>query len=147
MRRVLGVGQQHLVVLGRAGGERVDESVALGMRVLGGKPATASGPSERPLSHLERMLGKMTGVLTAAGSSQQKGGGMKGGKGGSESLIWLANSCGCSYKALVAFVREVTISDIEAFKAFEAFDKQLKDEDGFANLDTRVKDIFSSCQS
>ena len=52
-----------------------------------------------------------------------------------------------SYKALVAFVREVTISDIEAFKAFEAFDKQLKDEDGFANLDTRVKDIFSSCQS
>ena len=47
----------------------------------------------------------------------------------------------------MAFVREVTISDIEAFKAFEAFDKQLKDEDGFANLDTRVKDIFSSCQS
>ena len=72
---------------------------------------------------------------------------MKGGQGGSESLISLANSCGCSYKALVAFVREVTISDIEAFKAFEAFDKQLKDEDGFANLDTRVKDIFSSCQS
>ena len=72
---------------------------------------------------------------------------MKGGQDGSESLISLANSCGCSYKALVAFVREVTISDIEAFKAFEAFDKQLKDEDGFANLDTRVKDIFSSCQS
>ena len=62
-------------------------------------------------------------------------------------IIALANSCGCSYKELVKFVREVTISDLEAFKAFEAFDNKLKEDDGFANLDSRVKDIFTSCQS
>ena len=72
---------------------------------------------------------------------------MSGGIDETGSIIALASSCGCSYAGLVEFVRELTVSDIEAFKAFEAFDKQLEKDDGFKNLDTRVKEIFSSCQS
>ena len=62
-------------------------------------------------------------------------------------IIALANSCGCSYNELVKFVRGLTDSDIEAFEAFEAYDNELKEDDGFASLDNRVKDIFKSCQS
>tara|TARA_Y100000768_G_scaffold261559_1_gene199285 strand:- start:733 stop:1164 length:432 start_codon:yes stop_codon:yes gene_type:complete len=66
---------------------------------------------------------------------------------GSEQLINLATRCGCSYAGLVRFVETLTPTRSQAFKLFEDFDKQLKDENGFANLDDRVKDIFSSCQS
>jgi len=66
---------------------------------------------------------------------------------GSQQLINLATRCGCSYAGLVKFVETLTPTNEQAFKLFEEYDKQLKDENGFANLDDRVKDIFSSCQS
>ena len=66
---------------------------------------------------------------------------------GSEQLLNLATSCGCSYSGLVRFVETLTPTSEQAFKLFEDYEKQLKNENGLANLDDRVKDIFSSCQS
>ena len=66
---------------------------------------------------------------------------------GSEQLVNLATRCGCSYAGLVRFTQSVTPTNEQAFKLFEDYDKQLKNENGFASLDDRVKDIFTSCQS
>ena len=123
---------------------------------------TACGSSEKPQSFIDQP-GPLQSVYVELADQLLQGGEdvngvplvhrnfiegcMSGGIDDAGSIIALASSCGCSYAGLVEFVREVTVSDIEAFKAFEAFDKQLKEDDGFRNLDTRVKQIFSSCQS
>ena len=66
---------------------------------------------------------------------------------GSEQLLNLASTCGCNYQGLLILVKELHPDSRESqFKQFEDYDKQLKNEGGLANLDNRVKDIFSSCQ-
>ena len=66
----------------------------------------------------------------------------------SEQLINLATRCGCNYQRLREWVKQLYPNSRERqFKQFEDYDKLLKNENGFEQLSSDVKEIFKRCQS
>jgi len=61
--------------------------------------------------------------------------------------VVLANTCACSYYGLVDYVRDNTLTELDAFELFEKLDKALKEEGGYAGLSSNYTEIFAACQS